>query len=285
MREIWFSEYHSPNLKLDIRIKEELCTISSEFQTIDIFDSYEYGRILALDGCVILTERDQFIYHEMISHVPMVIHPNIKNVLLIGAGNGGTLTELLRHSSVESIDLIELDKNILNAVKTYFPNTSKSFSSDKVNVHIMDALQFVRHVHEQYDLIIVDATDPYGASEGLFTKEFYGNCYDALRNDGILINQHESVFSSQLYENTDKPFAKTRDLFPINRLYQVHIPTFPAGQWFFGFVSKKYDPIANLDYSRVEEKMAGISTQYYSYDIHRASFSLPEYAKKVFNLN
>lgn len=284
MREIWFSEYHSSNLKLSVRIKEELFTTTSEYQSIDIFDSYEYGRILALDGCIILTERDQFIYHEMITHVPMAIHPNVKNVLLIGSGNGGTLGELLRYSSIQSIDLVEIDKTLLEAVKHFFPNTAKSFGDSRVKIHNMDALQFVRHVHKQYDLIIVDATDPYGTSEGLFSKEFYGNCYEALRDDGILINQHESAFSYQYLTEADKPFSNTKGLFPINKLYQVHIPTFPAGQWLFGFVSKKYDPTEDLDEYLLATKMDGIETNYYSADVHRAAFVMPRYTKELFSL-
>ncbi len=192
--ELWYSELHTKDTKLSIKVNKQLCSIESDYQRIDIFDSYEFGKFLTLDGYMMLTEKDEFIYHEMITHIPMAIHPNVKEVLIIGAGDGGVCRELSKYKTIENIDVVEIDEMVVTVCKEHLPKTACGFDDKRVNLHFQDGLKFIRKVENKYDLIIVDSTDPFGPGEGLFTKEFYGNCFKALKEDGIMVNQHESPF-------------------------------------------------------------------------------------------
>ncbi len=195
--ELWFTERHTPSVKFSIKIDKQLYSAQSDFQRIDVFDSKEFGRFLTLDGYMMLTEKDEFIYHEMITHVPMAVHPNPKNILVIGAGDGGVIRELTRYDSVETIDLVEIDELVVEVCKMYLPKTSCRLDDPRVHIHYEDGVKFIRRCEDQYDIIIVDSTDPFGPGEGLFTKEFYGSCFKALRSDGIMVNQHESPFYAE----------------------------------------------------------------------------------------
>ena len=179
--ELWFREAHTPNVKLSIRVDKQLYSGQSEFQRIDVFDSQEFGRFLTLDGYMMLTEKDEFIYHEMMVHIPMAVHPNVKDVLVIGGGDGGVVRELCRYPEIEHIDLVEIDPQVVEVCRRYLPFTTCCLDDPRVSIHYEDGLRYVRTPVEQYDLIIVDSTDPFGPGEGLFTREFYGNCSKALR--------------------------------------------------------------------------------------------------------
>ena len=158
--EFWFSELQTPNVKLSIRVDRQLYSGKSEFQRIDVFESPEFGRFLTLDGYMMLTEKDEFIYHEMITHVPMAVHPNVKKVLVIGAGDGGVVRELTRYQEIEQIDLVEIDELVVEVCKKYLPQTACRFDDPRVHIHYEDGLKFVRTCEDEYDLIIVDSTDP-----------------------------------------------------------------------------------------------------------------------------
>ena len=186
--ELWFSELHTPNVKFSIKVDRQLYAGRSEFQRIDIFDSKEFGRFLTLDGYMMLTEKDEFIYHEMITHVPLCVNPDTRDVLVIGGGDGGTVRELVRYPGIRHIDLVEIDELVVEVCRKYLPQTAGCLSDKRVAIHYEDGLKFVRHAKDAYDLIIVDSTDPFGPGEGLFTKEFHGNCYKALHADGIMVN-------------------------------------------------------------------------------------------------
>lgn len=272
--ELWYSEMHTDDVKFSIRIKEQLLSDKSEFQQIDVFESNEFGRFFTLDGLIMVTEKDEFIYHDMIAHIPMATNPDIKNVLVIGAGDGGTVRELSRYSGIEKIDVVEIDKLVVDVCLEYFPKTSVGFKDPRVELFYEDGLKFVRNKDNQYDLIIVDSTDPFGPGEGLFTKEFYGNCYKALREDGILVNQHESPYYSSYAKSMQRAHKRINEFFPISRVYQAHIPTYPSGHWLFGFASKKYDP---LKFDAKKWNDLGLKTKYYNTDLHTACFALPNY--------
>ena len=186
---MWFSELHTSNVKLSMRIEKQLFSGNSDCQRIDVLESVEFGKFLALDGDILFSEKDEFIYDEMITHVPMAVHPGIKDVLVIGAGDGGVVRELTRYDRVERIDLVEMDPQVVEACRTYLPSNACRMDDRRVHIYFENALKFIRRCEDNYDLIIVDSTDPFGPSEGLFTREFYGNCYNALRNDGIMVNQ------------------------------------------------------------------------------------------------
>ena len=275
----WFSENHTPNVKISIRVDRQLYSGKSEFQRIDVFDSPEFGRFLTLDGYMMLTEKDEFIYHEMITHVPMAVHPLVKKVLVIGAGDGGVIRELTRYPEIEHIDLVEIDELVVEVCKKYLPKTSCRLDDPRVRIFYEDGLKFIRRCEDAYDLIIVDSTDPFGPGEGLFTKEFYGSCYKALHDGGILVNQHESPFYAEDAEACKRAHKRIVESFPISRVYQAHIPTYPSGHWLFGFASKKYHPVT--DFNPTAWTLLGLSTRYYNAKLHRSAFSLPTYVEEL----
>ncbi len=277
--ELWYTEQHTDNVRFSIKVNRELHSEQSEFQRIDILESDEFGRFLTLDGLMMLTEKDEFIYHDMIVHVPMATNLNIKNVLVIGAGDGGTIRELTRYESIERIDMVEIDERVVEVCKEYIPQTACKLDDKRISFFFEDGLKFVRNKENEYDLIIVDSTDPFGPGEGLFTKEFYGNCYKALREDGILVNQHESPYYEYHARAMKDAHEKMIKVFPINKVYQAHIPSYPSGHWLFGFASKKYDPIKDLN--KDAWNSLGIKTKYYNTDLHVGCFALPNYVKEM----
>ncbi|HIU63415.1 MAG TPA: polyamine aminopropyltransferase [Candidatus Avacidaminococcus intestinavium] len=277
--DLWYSEFHTPDAKFSIKVNKQLFSGNSEFQRIDVFESPEFGRFLTLDGFMMLTEKDEFIYHEMIVHVPMAVHPNVKNVLIIGAGDGGAIRELTRYTNVENIDFVEIDEMVVEVCKKYLPQTACSFDDPRVHAYYQDGLKFVRKHVNEYDLIIVDSTDPFGPGEGLFTKEFYGNCFKALKDDGIMVNQHESPFYYEDALAMKRAHKRIVESFAISRVYQSHIPTYPSGHWLFGFASKQYHPVKDLQAKKWQE--LGLVTRYYNTNLHKGAFYLPNYVQEM----
>lgn len=277
--DLWFSEKHTPNVKFSIRVDRQLYSGQSDFQRIDVFESPEFGRILVLDGYLMLTEKDEFIYHEMIVHTPLAVHPHVKNVLVIGAGDGGAVRELTRYPEIGRIDLAEIDGHVIEVCKKFLPQTSCKMDDPRVHIYVEDGLKFVRRHADEYDLIIVDSTDPFGPGEGLFTKEFYGNCYKALKEDGIMVNQHESPFYEQDALAMQRAHKRIIESFPFSRIYQAHIPTYPSGHWLFGFSTKKYHPLKDLDEARWNAR--GLKCRYYTTTLHRGAFYLPAYVEEM----
>ena len=257
--EMWFSDIHTDGVKLSIRIEEQLFSAQSDIQRIDVLESKDFGKILVVDGDLMLTERDEFIYHEMITHVPMAVHPDVKRVLVVGGGDGGVVRELIKYDTIEMIDVVEPDPLLVEVCRKYIPEIANSLTDDRVNIFHEDGLRFIRSKGDAYDLIIIDSPNPFGAGEGLFTKEFYGNCYNALHEDGIMINQNESPFYTE-------------------EAFQC-IPSYPSGHWLFGFASKKYHPLDDLD--KVGWKLKGIHTKYYEPRLHAGVFALPAYVEAL----
>lgn len=277
--ELWYTEQHTDSVRFSIRVEKQLYTAQSPFQRIDVFSSSEFGTFLTLDGLMMVTEKDEFIYHDMIVHVPMATNPDIRRVLVIGAGDGGTVRELTRYPSVEHIDMVEIDRMVVDVCREYLPQTACKLDDPRVALHFEDGLRFVRTREAEYDLIIVDSTDPFGPGEGLFTREFYGNCYKALRDDGILVNQHESPYYETYARSMKRAHRRIREFFPVCRVYEAHIPTYPSGHWLFGFASRRYDPVAGLAAGRWNA--LGLKTRYYNTDLHPAAFMLPTYVKEM----
>lgn len=276
--ELWFTEMHTPNVKMSIRVDKQLYTEDSEFQRIDVFQSEEFGRFLTLDGIMMLTEKDEFIYHEMITHVAMASNPNVKKVLVIGAGDGGTIRELTRYKTIERIDMVEIDERVVAVCREYLRKTACRLDDSRVHIYYEDGLKYVRRKENEYDLIIVDSTDPFGPGEGLFTSEFYGNCFNALTKNGILVNQHESPYYSDDARAMQRAHRRIKEFFPICKVYQAHIPTYPSGHWLFGYASKTVDPL-KADAERWNA--LGLETRYYNTDLHKGCFMIPNYVKEL----
>jgi spermidine synthase len=277
--EFWFTEQHTENVRFSVKVDKQLLSKQSEFQRIDVFQSPEFGRFFSLDGYIMITEKDEFIYHDMIVHVPMAVNPLIKRVLVIGAGDGGSIRELCRYNTIEHIDMVEIDEEVVDVCKKYFPTTACAFDDPRVTLHFEDGLKYVRSKKNEYDLILVDSTDPIGPGEGLFTREFYGNCYNALSETGILVNQHESPYYTFNAVAMQRAHRRIREKFPIAKVYQAHIPTYPSGYWLFGFASKKFDPILDLDAGKWNA--LELKTRYYNTELHVGCFALPNYVKEL----
>jgi len=277
--ELWFTENHTDNVKFSIRVDIHIVSVKSDFQKIDVFDTPEFGRVLVIDDYIMLTEKDEFIYHEMIAHVPMAVNPNVKKVLVIGAGDGGTVRELTRYNSLERIDMVEIDRKVVEICKEFIPQTASKLDDKRVNLYFEDGLKFVKTKKNEYDLIIVDSTDPIGPGVELFTLEFYENCFDALVDDRILVNQHESPYYPKDAKTMQRIHKKIKSVFPIATVYQAHIPTYGSGHWLFGFASKKYNPVKDLN----EElwNSLNLETNYYNTDLHKGSFYIPNYVKRL----
>lgn len=270
---------YTANGQISMRVSRELYSAESEYQKIEVFESPDYGRLLALDGDVIFSSADEFIYNEMVAHVPMAVHPHVKNVLIIGGGDGGVAREFTAYPEIETIDVVEPDEMFVQVSREFFPEAARSFENPKVNIIYQDGLRFLRGRKAEYDIIINDSTDPFGHTEGLFTKEFYGSCYRVLRDDGIMIYQHGSPFFDEDETAFRAMHRKVYQSFPISRVYQAHIPTCPSGYWMFGFASKKYHPINDFDPARWNAR--GIKTWYYTTNLHLGAFLLPKYVEDL----
>lgn len=277
--EMWFHDEHTDNVKLAIRVDYQVFSAQSEIQRIDVLESKEFGKILVVDGDLMLTEKDEFIYHEMISHVPMAVHPQVEKILVIGGGDGGVVRELAKYDTVEQIDVVEADPLLVEVCRKYFPQMACSLNDPRVHIYHEDGLRFIRSKSDAYALIIIDSPNPFGAGEGLFTKEFYGNCFNALHEDGIMINQHESPFYKEEAFQCQRMHKRIIESFPISRIYQAHIPSYPSGHWLFGFASKRYHPIHDMD--GIQWKLRGIQTKYYLPRLHEGVFALPAYVEEL----
>lgn len=277
--EMWFSERHTPNVKISIRINRQLYSGESEFQRIDVFESPEFGKFLTLNGDILFSDADEFVYNEMVCHIPMSVHPNAHKVLIIGGVDGGVAREFSHYPEIERIDIVEPDATLMEVSRQYFPEITKVLDDPRVRVFHEDGLRFLRQCKDEYDIIINDSTDPFGYTEGLFTKEFYGGCYKALKEDGIMVYQHGSPFYDEDEAACRSMHRKVYQSFPISRVYQAHIPTCPAGYWLFGFASKKYHPIK--DFNQEGWKARNLKTWYYTTNLHTGAFMLPKYVEEL----
>ena len=274
---LWFREIHGKSSGFTTKVTKVLKSIQTKYQKLDVYETEDFGNLLTLDNLVMTTERDEFIYHEMIVHVPMFSHENPENVLIIGGGDGGSLREVLKHKTVKNVDMVEIDEEVVNASKEFFPCFSKAFESPKLNLMIEDGVKFVQNKHNIYDVVIVDSTDPFDIGEGLFTTEFYGNVYNALKENGVLSVQSESPFHNK--EWVINIYKKLRKVFTIVKMYRAEVPTYPSGIWSFGFCSKSVDPIKNFQAEKFKEY--NLKLKYYNPEIHKAAFALPNFVQEL----
>lgn len=269
--ELWYTEKQTKDFGITAKISETLYTEQTEFQQLDVIQTNQFGRMLVLDGCVMTTDVDEFVYHEMITHVALHTHPNPKKVLVVGGGDGGAIREIVKHESVEKAVLAEIDGAVIEQSKIFFPEIAKELTGNpRVDVQVIDG---IKHIHDhkgEYDVIMVDSTDPVGPAVGLFEKGFYQGIFDALKPDGIMVAQTESPwFNKDLIKRVYKDLSS---IFPITRLYTVSIPTYPSGLWSFTIASKQHDPL-KVDASKIKD----LDTKYYSADIHHSVFKLPKF--------
>ncbi|KJS81022.1 MAG: spermidine synthase [Peptococcaceae bacterium BICA1-8] len=274
MKGLWFTELQTKQLALSLKIKQSLHHEVSEFQEISMVDTYDFGRMLLLDGIVMTTIKDEFVYHEMISLPALNTHPNPLNVLVIGGGDGGVIREIIKHPKVEKATLCEIDGRVIEVSKKYLPEISGALGDPKVEVLVADGIKHIQESKNRYDVICVDSTDPIGPAVGLFAKDFYQGIYEALKDDGLFVAQTESPWVNE--DLIKRVYGDISDIFPITRLYLASIPTYPTGLWSFTMGSKKYDPI------KVEKaSIPNTNTKYYTPDIHLSAFNLPTFVQNI----
>lgn len=284
-RNVWFTD-KDDNQALSLRYTGEvLFNQVTPYQHVRVFNTYAYGKMLAINNMIMCTERDEFHYHEMISHPAMLSHGNAKKVLVIGGGDGGTIRELFKHNQVEKITMVEIDEAVINASKAHLPTISSEFSNPKLELIIGDGIQFVKDTKpDSYDLIIVDGSDPVGPAKGLFTSEFYANCKKALKNDGILITQGESpMFHEETFVELNQCL---KSIFNNNQVYTLlfHATTYPSGMWSLQMAVKgNKHPIKDLNKEQAKNFSKTKKLKYYNEDLHVAAFSLPTFVKNMLN--
>ncbi len=282
-REVWFTD-RDDNIALSIRHKGELLyNEKSPYQKVQVYDTYAFGRMLTIDNMVMCTEKDEHSYHEMLIHIPMQSHPNPKNILLIGAGDGGSARELVRYESVEKITQVEIDEKVVEASRQFLPGISSAYGHPKLDLRIEDGIKFVREsAPATYDLIIIDGSDPQGPAEGLFSIDFFKDVYRCLKSDGILCFQSESPHCNshafvELNQCQKQIYGKNNV-----HTYLAHVPMYPSGIWSFMYASKgNLHPYKTLDTDEVNSFVKKHKLRYYSADIHKAAFVLPYYVKEM----
>lgn len=275
----WIKEEQTPHLTLSAEVDRVMYKGESEFQTIEVAHSLEYGNMLVLDGVFQTSEREEYMYHEMIAHVPLYLHPNPKRVLIIGGGDGGVARECVRHECVEEVTMVEIDGKVVELAKKYLPTVSKAMREEnpKLKVIIGDGIAYMEEAEDYYDVIIVDCSDPIGPGEGLFTEEFYKNTLKALKEDGLFVQQTESPFLHQPL--VKKVYSYIEKNFPIASLFMTYIPIYPSGMHCFTIGSKKYDP---KKWEPNREIMAPM--KYYNYELQKAVFALPNFVKEYLGI-
>lgn len=270
-----FQETLYPDWKQTFSVDQIIFQEKTDFWDLSIFENKLFGRVLALDGIIQLTENDEYAYHEMMVHVPLLTHPNPKSVLIVGGGDGGILRETLKHKNLETIIQVEIDETVINLAKKYFAGVSDgAFDNPRARVAIQDAAKFVKETEERFDCIIVDSNDPEGPAKVLFTEEFYGNCKKVLNPGGILVNQNGVPF---LQKGEMSLTAKARENhFKHVTFYLTSVPTYVGGLMALGWASdKKY----NVSKKQLQKRLSQIEgkLRYYTPAVHKGSFALPQF--------
>lgn len=272
-----YTELNELGFGVTMETQNVLYSAKTEYQTIDILETQGLGKVLLLDGLVMTTERDEFFYHEMISHIPMNSHPNPERVLVIGGGDGGTVREVLKHDTVKEVVLCEIDGMVIDACKKYLPSIAGMLDDERVNIQVRDGIDYISQQEDAFDIILIDSTDPMGPGEGLFTEEFYSNVNKALKEGGIMSAQSESPFVNQRQMKMMYPLL--RKAFPKVSTFLGPIPTYPGGYWSWAFCSNTVEPLSFIAEDRVQ-KIAK-QAKLYNLDIHKAAFALPNFVKKL----
>jgi spermidine synthase len=277
MTKRWADEEYQGIVRTGFRLKKKLFKGKSPFQTVEVVETAGHGRLLLIDGMTMVSERDEFVYHEMIAHVPLFVHPRPRRVLVIGGGDGGTVREVLRHKSVERCVLVEIDALVVEASRKYIPLTAGKLSDRRAVVRIEDGVKFVRETGERFDVVIVDSTEPFGPAKELFGTAFYSDVKRVLTADGIVVSQAGSPF----YEiSTIKNLHRIlKPVFPVVDAYLFNNLTYPGGLWAFTYASKGLKPVKDFDPKRV--KTAKLPLKWYNAGIHAAAFALPEFLRKA----
>lgn len=272
---VWIRNYVG-NARIEQRYKIHslLHFEKSPFQEIGIVESKGYGRMLVLDGIPQISMKEGFIYNEMISHVPLVTHPQPKKVGMIGGGDCGPARETMKYQEVEQIDVVEIDANVTEVCRKYLTPSSVYENESRLTMIHEDGYEWIKNQKGVYDILMIDRPDPVGPGYKLFSSEFYQSVFDSLTDDGLVVFQSGSPYYN--ISTLQRTVKNVKSLFPIVYTYLVTIPLFPCGIWSFTLASKKWDPL-KADLSRLQEQ----ETQYIDQEVFKAAFVLPKYVKKI----
>lgn len=272
--ELWYTEKQTENFGITMKINRTMAHERTDFQELAMIETEEYGNMLVLDGMVMTTVRDEFVYHEMVAHPALFTHPNPEYVLVVGGGDGGVIREVLKHPKVKKAVLVEIDGKVIEYSKQYLPSIAGKLDDPRVEVIVNDGYMHIHDHNSTYDVIMVDSTEPVGPAVNLFTKGFYQGIHDALKPDGIFVAQTDNPwFKADLIQSVNRD---VKEVFPIVRVYCANIPTYPSGLWTFTMGSKEHDPL-QVDESAIAE----LDTKYYSPRLHKAAFALPKFVEDL----
>lgn len=274
MMELWFTEKQTEHFGITAKVRQTYHTEKTDFQQLDMIETVQFGNMLVLDGMVMTTEKDEFVYHEMVTHPALFTHPHPKKVLVVGGGDGGAIREVLKHPSVEKAVLVEIDGKVIETAKKYLPSIAGKLTDPRVEVLVDDGFMHIVKAKNQYDVIMVDSTEPVGPAVKLFERGFYQGIYEALTEEGIFVAQTDNPwFKGDLIR---KVFQDVKEIFPVTRLYTANVPTYPSGLWTFTMGSKKHDPLQVR-----AESVREIETKYYTPQLHHAAFVLPRFVEDL----
>ncbi|MCR8846571.1 polyamine aminopropyltransferase [Paenibacillus sp. SC116] len=272
--ELWFTEKQTPAFGITAKVRETYVDEQTPFQHLSMVETEEFGRMLVLDGMVMTTVKDEFVYHEMVAHPALVTHPNPKKVLVVGGGDGGVIREILKHPSVEKAVLVEIDGKVIEYSKQYLPEIAGELDNPRVEVIVNDGYMHILNNKNEYDVIMVDSTEPVGPAAPLFERGFYQGIYEALKEDGLFVAQTDNPwFKADLIQQVNRD---VKEIFPIVRVYGANIPTYPSGLWTFTMGSKTHDPL-EVDAAAIPD----MPTKYYSSRLHHAAFCLPKFVEDL----
>ncbi|HLT40867.1 MAG TPA: polyamine aminopropyltransferase [Enhygromyxa sp.] len=270
----WFYEHYRDESAIGIHTTELLHAERSEFQAIAVHETVGHGRLLTLDEMVMVTELDEFVYHELLSHVPLCVHEHPRRVLVVGGGDGGTVREVLRHPSVERVVLCEIDERVTRVCQRFMPSIAGWLDDPRVELVFADATAYVKRNPSSFDAILVDSTEPIGPAAALFGEQFFRDLERALLPGGVISSQAESPFYAP--ELVGELFASVRRVFASVHGYYGMIPTYPGGGWVFCLASHERRP-EHVDLDRA----ATLATRYYSPDLARGAFALPPFIRQL----
>lgn len=274
MAGFWYTEKQTENFGITMKINKTLHTEQTAFQYLEMAETAEWGNMLFLDGMVMTSEKDEFVYHEMVAHVPLFTHPNPENVLVVGGGDGGVIREILKHPSVKKATLVDIDGKVIEYSKEFLPSIASGLEDSRVEVIVGDGFMHIAESDNEFDVIMVDSTEPVGPAVNLFSKGFYAGISKALKEDGIFVAQSDNPwFKADLIKQVQ---SDVKEIFPITSLYLANIPTYPSGLWAFTIGSKKYNPL-----EVPAERFHEIDTKYYTPELHNAAFVLPKFVKDL----
>jgi spermidine synthase len=280
----WFYEnFEHTGSAIGFRTVKKLDEVQSPFQHIEIYESTDFGNLMVIDGAMMVTTRENFFYHEMMSHAAIFTHPKPKNVIIIGGGDCGTLRECLKHTDIEQVVQCDIDEQVTHMAEKYFPELCESNNDLRATVMFADGIAYMQaHAPDSIDIIIVDSTDPVGPAEGLFNQAFYESCYKTLRKDGLLVQQSESPLA--LMHLIQDMCAAMQDAgFKNFRTLPFPQPCYPTGYWSCTIASKSETDLKKFRAEAAQQK--NFRTEYYNVDIHQAALAQPEFIKRALQQN